>query len=89
MWVKFKDQSSKGYLVAGVCYRSPDQEETVDEAFLLQLQEVSHLQALVLMGTFNHPDICWDSGMAGHRQSRRFLESVKDNFLVQVIDGPT
>ena len=27
--------------------------------------------------------------MAGHRQSRRFLESVKDNFLVQVIDGPT
>ena len=27
--------------------------------------------------------------MAGGRQSRRFLESVKDNFLVQVIDGPT
>ena len=27
--------------------------------------------------------------MAGGRQSRRFLESVRDNFLVQVIDGPT
>ena len=27
--------------------------------------------------------------MAGGRQSRRFLESVKDNFLVQVIDGQT
>ena len=27
--------------------------------------------------------------MAGGRQSSRFLESVKDNFLVQVIDGPT
>ena len=27
--------------------------------------------------------------MAGGRQSRTFLESVQDNFLVQVIDGPT
>ena len=47
------------------------------------------MQALVLMGDFNHLDICWDSGTAGGRQSRRFLESVEDNFLVQVIDGPT
>ena len=75
MWVKFKDQSSKGYLVVGVCYRPPDQEEAVDKVFLLQLQEVSCLRALVLMGDFNHPDIWWDSGMAGGRQSRRVLES--------------
>ena len=75
--------------MSGVCYRPPDQEEAVDEAFLLQLQEVLSSQALVLMGDFNHPDICWDSGMVGGRQSRRFLESVEDNFLVQVIDGPT
>ena len=89
MWVKIKDRSSKGNLVAGVCYRPPDQEEAVDEAFLLQLQEVSHLRALVLMGDFNHPDICWDSGMVSGRQSGRFLESVEDSFLVRVIDGPT
>ena len=88
LWVKIKDRSRKGHLVVGVCYRPPDQEEAVDEAFLLQLQEVLRSRAPVLMGDFNHPDICWDSGMAGHRQSRRFLESVKDNFLVQVIDGP-
>ena len=87
--MKIKDQSSKGHLVTGVCYRPPDQEEPVDEAFLLQLQEVSHSQALVLMGDFNHPDICWNSGMVSGRQSKRFLESVEDNFLVQVIDGPT
>ena len=41
------------------------------------------------MGYLNHMVICWDSGMVGGRQSRRFLESVKDSFLVQVIDGPT
>ena len=55
---------------------------------MLQLQEVLCSWAPVLMGDFNHPDVCWNSGMAGGRQSRRFLESV-DNFLVQVIDGPT
>ena len=41
------------------------------------------------MKGFNHPDICWDSGTVGGKQSRRFLESVEDNnFLVQVLDGP-
>ncbi len=75
--------------MAGVCYRPPDQEKAVDEAFLPQLQEVSHSLALVLIGDFNHLDICWDSGMAGGRQSGRFLESVEDSFLVRVIDGPT
>ena len=47
------------------------------------------MRALLLMEDFNHPDICWDSGMAGGRQSKRFLESVEDNFLVKVIDGST
>jgi len=57
LWVKIKDWSSKGHLVVGVCYRPPDQGEPVDEAFLLQLQEVSCSRALVLMGDFNHMDI--------------------------------
>ena len=75
--------------MVGVCYRPPDEEEPVDEAFLLQLQEVSRSWALVPMGDFNHPYICRDSGMAVGRQSRRFLESVEDNFLVQVLDRMT
>ena len=42
MWIKIKDWYSKGHLVVEVCYRPPDQEEAVDEAFLLQLQEMSN-----------------------------------------------
>lgn len=34
----------------GVYYRLPDQEEYVDEAFLIQLQEAPHPQALILVG---------------------------------------
>ena len=51
---QIKDRSSKGHWVVGVCYSPPDQEEAVDETFLLQLQEVLCLQALVLMGDFSH-----------------------------------
>ena len=73
----------------GDCYRPPDQGLPVDETFLFWLEEVLCLQALVLMGDFNHPDICWDSSMVGGGQSRRFLESSEDNFLAQVIDELT
>lgn len=39
LWVKIRDQANKGNFVVGVYYRSLDQEEKVDEEFLLQLQE--------------------------------------------------
>ncbi|GAB0202682.1 mitochondrial enolase superfamily member 1 [Grus japonensis] len=41
------------------------------------------------MGDFNHPDICWRDKAAECKQSRRFLECVDDNFLLQVIEEPT
>ncbi|CAM2100783.1 unnamed protein product [Caretta caretta] len=68
---------------------SLDQGDEVDEAFFRQLTEVTRLQALVLMGDFNHPDICWESNTAVHRQSRKFFESVGDSFLLQVLEEPT
>ena len=47
------------------------------------------MQALVLLGDLNHLDICWKNSTASCRQSRRLLECTEDNFLSQVIDGPT
>ncbi|GAB0204405.1 mitochondrial enolase superfamily member 1 [Grus japonensis] len=41
------------------------------------------------MGDFNHPDICWRDNTAEHKQSRKFLECVDDNFLLQVTEEPT
>ncbi|GAB0190272.1 hypothetical protein GRJ2_001492500 [Grus japonensis] len=34
------------------------------------------------MGNRNHPNICWRDNTAGHKQSRRFLECIGDNFQV-------
>jgi len=41
------------------------------------------------VGDFNHPDINWEDHTARHTQSRRFLQSIDDNFLMQVVEEPT
>ena len=46
------------------------------------------MQALVLLGDFNHPDICWRDNTAGLKQSRRFLECPVDNLLTQEREEP-
>ena len=48
--VRVSKQANMGDIV-GVCYRLPDQEEVVAEAFFRQQEEASCLQALVLVGT--------------------------------------
>ena len=47
--------------MVGVYDKPPEQRESTDEAFLLQLKEVSHSQTLILMGDFNHPYFCWEN----------------------------
>ncbi|CAM4500218.1 unnamed protein product [Lepidochelys kempii] len=89
LWIKFRSVSNKSDVVVGVYYRPPDQGDEVDEAFFRQLAEATRSHALVLMGDFNFPDICWESNTAVHRQSRKFLESIGDNILVQVLEEPT
>lgn len=41
-----------------VCYTPLQEEVTVDEAFFMQLEEASCLQALIIMGNLSHPNIC-------------------------------
>jgi len=82
-------QAHTGDITVGVYYRPPDQEEEVDEAFYRQLQAALQSQALVLMGDFHHPDISWEDHTARQAQPRRFLQSINDNFLMQVVEEPT
>ncbi|KAK4811175.1 hypothetical protein QYF61_019806 [Mycteria americana] len=89
LWVRIKERTGKGDIIVRVCYRPPDQEEQMDGALYRQIGAASRLQALVLMGGFNHPDICWRDNTAGHKQSKRFLECTGDNFLLQVTEEPT
>jgi len=88
LWVKIQGRAGMRDITVGVCYRSPDQDKRVDEALYRQIGEASRSKALVLMEDFNHPNTCWRENTAGHKQSRKFLECVKDNYLLQVIEKP-
>lgn len=58
----------------------------MDEA-LYNLREVAKLsQDLVLMGNFNHLDICRGDKTAKHKQFRRFLECVDYNLPPKKIE---
>ncbi|PKU36607.1 adaptin ear-binding coat-associated protein 1 [Limosa lapponica baueri] len=89
LWVRMKGKANKGDFVLGVCCRPPNQDEQVDEALYKRLAEVSQLPALVLVGDFNLPDICWKGNTAESRQARRFLKCMEDNFLTQLVEEPT
>jgi len=41
------------------------------------------------VGDFNLPDICWKHNTAERQESRRFLECVEDNFLMQLVSETT
>ncbi|GAB0203811.1 hypothetical protein GRJ2_002846700 [Grus japonensis] len=88
LWVRIKGRAGAGNIIVGVCYRPPDQGDRADEALYRQIGAASCSQALVLMGDFNHPDICWRDNAAECKQSRKFLECVDDNFLLQVVEEP-
>ena len=45
--------------------------------------------ALVLMGDFNFPDIYWEYSKAQKKRSRRILEYMENNFLMQLVGEPT
>lgn len=49
LWTKISSQTLFGLVVVGIYYRHCDQEENADET-LFQLEEVSHVQVLFLMG---------------------------------------
>ncbi|KAF4803717.1 hypothetical protein TURU_013832 [Turdus rufiventris] len=61
----------------------------VHEAFYRQLEAALTSQALDLVGDLNYPDIFWRSNTVKHKQSRRCLESIDDNFLSHVVEDPT
>ncbi|KAK4812452.1 hypothetical protein QYF61_024853 [Mycteria americana] len=89
LWVRIRGKANKADIVVGVCYSPPNQDEETNELFYKQLGEASRWLALILVGDFNLPDVCWKYNTAEKKRSRRFLECVADNFLTQLVSEPT
>ncbi|KAK4813674.1 LOW QUALITY PROTEIN: hypothetical protein QYF61_017641 [Mycteria americana] len=89
LWVRMRGKANKADIVVGVCYRPPNQDDEAEKIFYKQLGEASRSLALVLVGDFTLPDVCWKYNTAERKQSRRFLERVADHFLTQLVREPT
>ncbi|TRZ08903.1 hypothetical protein HGM15179_018207, partial [Zosterops borbonicus] len=85
LWGRIREKANRADPLVGVCYRPFKQDQETVKVFYKQLGEVSQSLALVLMGNFNLPHVCWKYNTAERRQSRRFLECVEENFLTQLL----
>ena len=58
-WIRIKAEANKTDIIVGVCYRTPTQNEEVDERLYKWLGEVCRSLPLILVGgDFKFPDIC-------------------------------
>lgn len=57
--MRIRGKANEADVLVGICYKPPNQAEEADEILHKQLGEVSKLLALVPMGDFNIPDVCW------------------------------
>lgn len=76
--VKIKGHANLGDTVVGFCYRPSGRGRHQDL-----------LQTLVLIGDFNHPDICWKDNTDRHKQLKNFLQNTGKNFLTKMGEDPT
>lgn len=66
LWLRIKWHINIGDTVVDVDYRLSNKEEEVNETFYRQLEAASILHALVLMGDFEQPSICWEGDTVRH-----------------------
>lgn len=78
--IRIKGKANKTDVLMGVCCRSLHWDEEVNKVFYRCLGKVSELTALLLVGNFNLPDMCWKYNTADKSQSLKFLLCTDDNF---------
>ena len=85
MWVRIRGKACRCDILLMVYYRLTKEDELMGEAFYKQLTEVARSPALILLGDFNLPDICWEYNKEQRNQSKRFLDYMEDSFLTQLV----
>lgn len=63
LWVRIRGKANKTHILVAVCCRPLNQDKEI-VLFYKQLEDVSRLPALVLVGDFSLPDTCWELNTA-------------------------
>ncbi len=79
-------------LYIGGIYRSPNSSDENNKKLNDALASISNKSHVLIMGDFNHPEIDWTDETSpidpDHRASR-FMEAVRDSYLIQHVKAPT
>ena len=85
---------SKDKMLIGCVYRSPNSSEVNNDNLLRLINDANNtsFSSVLILGDFNFPHIDWEleqTSTGGTCATSKFLETVKDNFLIQHVKVPT
>jgi len=89
VWIHFKTENGERVLI-GCMYRSPNSTEANTEhtISLLKTNELSKFDKICIIGDFNYPNINWNGGNNNPKDTE-LIETIRDAFLIQMVDKPT
>ena len=85
---------SRDKMLVGCVYRSPNSSDVNNDNLLRLINDANNtsFSSILILGDFNFPYIDWELEQictGGCGVTSRFLETVKDNFLIQHVKVPT
>jgi len=94
LFIKINCDNAHNNLIIGCVYRSPGSSVTNDEylcELLTNIFSVHNNSSVIVMGDFNYPSIDWDHWIStdNSRSANMFLDTLKDNFVIQNVTKAT
>ena len=72
----------------GACYRPEVDQDQILDKICCAIDNID-TQNVILMGDFNFRNINWETGECTSAREQKFLDTLQDNLLVQMVDSPT
>ena len=88
-WIHFTNKDKKSTLI-GCLYKSPNTTKENEEELckLIRNDKINSFDKVCIVGDFNYPNINWKGTNEGQKESK-FIDSINDAFLVQMVERPT
>lgn len=80
-------------LLVGCIYKSPNSDKenlSLLNKMIIEASQMKQFSHLLIMGDFNYPTLDWTNWNSnGDEEGDAFMESIRDSFLYQHVEGYT
>lgn len=80
-------------LLVGCIYKSPNSDKenlSLLNKMIIEASQMKQFSHLLIMGDFNYPKLDWTNWNSnGDKEGDAFMESIRDSFLYQHVEGYT